>query len=160
MKNTAIQMDLLSEVRTPQQVLNYAINRERGQANQQEILRANSTSRWNQVTYIRQIRRPQAILHTPNPEKSSHAGNAETHSPQSPTKLPGEKHKMQNLQKTRTLLVHVQSFYAGKKKTTPTKHVKPTIKISKHLHKPPRKQPNQEGTSYKRQHRPNGGAKL
>ena len=30
MNNTAIQMDLLSEVRTPQQVLNYAINREGG----------------------------------------------------------------------------------------------------------------------------------
>ena len=30
-------MELLSEVRTPQQALNYAINRERGQANQQEI---------------------------------------------------------------------------------------------------------------------------
>ena len=58
---------------------------------------------------------------------------------------------MQNLQKTRTLLVHVQSTYAGKKKTTPTKHVKSTIKISKHLHTPPRKQPNQESTSYKRQ---------
>ena len=34
MNNTGIQMDLMSEVRTPQQVLNYAINRERGQANQ------------------------------------------------------------------------------------------------------------------------------
>ena len=40
MTNTSIQMDLLSEVRTPQQVVNFAINRERGQANQQEILRA------------------------------------------------------------------------------------------------------------------------
>ena len=65
MNNTAIQMDLLSEVRTPQQVLNYAINRERGQANQQEILRANSTSTWNQVTYIG----PQAILPTPQSGK-------------------------------------------------------------------------------------------
>ena len=47
-------MDLLSEVRTPQQVLNFAINSERGQANQQEILRAhtNNTS-WSQVSYIR-----------------------------------------------------------------------------------------------------------
>ena len=62
-------MDLLSEVRTPQQVLNYAINRERGQANQQEILRANSTSTCNQVTYIRQNRRPQAILPTPQSGK-------------------------------------------------------------------------------------------
>ena len=69
MNNTAIQMDLLSELRTPQQVLNYAINRERGQANQQEILRANSTSTWNQVTYIRQNRRPQAILPTPQSGK-------------------------------------------------------------------------------------------
>ena len=33
MANTSIQMDLLSEVRTPQQVLNFAINRESGQAN-------------------------------------------------------------------------------------------------------------------------------
>ena len=51
MTNTSIQMDLLSEVRTPQQVLNFAINRERGQANQQEILRAhtNNTS-WSQVS--------------------------------------------------------------------------------------------------------------
>ena len=74
-------MDLLSEVRTPQQVLNYAIKRERGQANQQEILRANSTSTWNQFTYIRQNRRPQATLPTPQAVKLNHAGNAETHSP-------------------------------------------------------------------------------
>ena len=54
MTNTSIQTDLLSEVRTPQQVLNFAINRERGQANQQEILKAhtNNTS-WSQVSYIR-----------------------------------------------------------------------------------------------------------
>ena len=57
MNNTTIQMDLLSEARTPHQVLNYAINRERGQANQQEILRAKSTSSWNPVSYIRQNRR-------------------------------------------------------------------------------------------------------
>ena len=69
MNNTAFQMDLLSEVRTPQQVINYAINRKRGQVNQQEILRANSTSTWNQVTYIRQNRRPQAILPTPQSGK-------------------------------------------------------------------------------------------
>ena len=69
MNNTAFKMDLLSEVRTPQQVLNYAINSERGQANQQEILRANSTSTWNQVTNIRQNRRTQAILPTPQSGK-------------------------------------------------------------------------------------------
>ena len=59
----------MSEVRTPPQVLNYAFNRERGQANQQEILRANSTPKWNQVKYIRQNRRPQAILPTPQSGK-------------------------------------------------------------------------------------------
>ena len=39
MHSSNTQMELLSEVRTPQQVLNYAINRERGQANQQEIIK-------------------------------------------------------------------------------------------------------------------------
>ena len=48
-------MELLSEVRTPQQALNYAINRERGQADQQEIVsnRKANTS-WNTVSYVRQ----------------------------------------------------------------------------------------------------------
>ena len=45
-------MELLSEVRTPQQVLNYAINRERGQTNQQEIQKAHSN--WSTVSYVRQ----------------------------------------------------------------------------------------------------------
>ena len=38
MRSSNIQTELLSEVCTPQQALNYAVNRERGQANQQEIL--------------------------------------------------------------------------------------------------------------------------
>ena len=58
MRSSNIQMELLSEVRTPQQALNYAINRERGQANQQEILKANTS--WNTVSYVRQTKiRPQ-----------------------------------------------------------------------------------------------------
>ena len=36
-------MELFSEMRTPQQALNYAVNRERWQANQHEILRVNNT---------------------------------------------------------------------------------------------------------------------
>ena len=48
MNNSAIQMELLSEVRTPAQVLNFALSLERGQENQKEILRANP-SNWNQV---------------------------------------------------------------------------------------------------------------
>ena len=71
MTSTSIQMDLLSEVRTRQQVLNFAINRERGQANQQEMLKAhtNNTS-WSQVSYIRNRPRPptpQRILQQPRP---------------------------------------------------------------------------------------------
>ena len=52
MRSSNIQMELLSEFRTPQQTLNYAINRERGQVNQQEILKANKN--WNTVSYVRQ----------------------------------------------------------------------------------------------------------
>ena len=48
MNHSTIQMELLSEVRTPAQVLNFAISRERGQENQREILQANP-SNWNQV---------------------------------------------------------------------------------------------------------------
>ena len=76
MTNTSIQMDLLSEVRTPQQVPNFATNRERGQANQQEILKAHSSNtNWSQVSYIRNkprtpfTQRPQAILPTPPTDK-------------------------------------------------------------------------------------------
>ena len=63
--NTPTQMDLLSEVRTPPQVLILAINRERGKANQQEILKAhtNNTS-WSQVSYIRKRQRPPAPQRT------------------------------------------------------------------------------------------------
>ena len=52
MRSSNIQMELLSETRNPQQALNYAVNRERGLANQQEILRSNNTN-WNTVSYVR-----------------------------------------------------------------------------------------------------------
>ena len=52
MQSTNIQMQLLSEVRTAQQILNFAVNRERGLANQQEIQKARSN--WNTVSYVRQ----------------------------------------------------------------------------------------------------------
>ena len=69
MNNTSIQMDLLSEVRTPQQVPNFAMNRERGQANQQEILRAHTNNNsWSQVSYIRNKPRtsfPQRTIQQP-----------------------------------------------------------------------------------------------
>ena len=46
MNNTTIQMELLSEVRTAAQVLNFALSRERGQEIQKEILRS-SAPNWN-----------------------------------------------------------------------------------------------------------------
>ena len=52
MQSSNIQMELLSEVRTAQQVLNFAVNRERGLANQQEIQKAHSN--WNTVSHVRQ----------------------------------------------------------------------------------------------------------
>ena len=53
MNNTAIQMELLSKVRTAAQVLNFALSRERGQENQKEILRS-SAPNWNtQVNAIK-----------------------------------------------------------------------------------------------------------
>ena len=80
MNNTSIQMDLLSDVRrTPQQVLNFAINKERGQAKQQEILRAHSSNtNWSNVSYIRsnsrkqpqQRQSKQPILRTPATRKT------------------------------------------------------------------------------------------
>ena len=76
--NTSIQMDLLSEVRTLQQVLNFTINRERGQANQQEILKAHSSkTNWSKLSYFRNNPRnptqqrqfKQTILPTPTSGK-------------------------------------------------------------------------------------------
>ena len=52
MRSSNIQMELLSETRSPQQALNYAVNRERGLANQQQILRSNNRN-WNTVSYVR-----------------------------------------------------------------------------------------------------------
>ena len=65
MNNTAIQMELLSEMRTPAQALNYALARERGQQNQKEILRGNN-SNWNTtVAHLSARKTRPAILPTP-----------------------------------------------------------------------------------------------
>ena len=62
MNNSTIQMELLSEVRTPAQVLNYALSRERGQENQKEILRSSAPNWNNQINDVNNTRtapRPQ-----------------------------------------------------------------------------------------------------
>ena len=69
MNNTAIQMELLSEMRTPAQALNYALARERGQQNQKEILRGNN-SNWNTtVAHLSARKTKPAILPTPQNTK-------------------------------------------------------------------------------------------
>ena len=52
MNKTTIQMELLSEVRTPAQVLNFALSRERGQENQKEILRSSAPNWNNQINAV------------------------------------------------------------------------------------------------------------
>ena len=66
MNNTALQMELLSEMRIPAQALNYALARQRGQQNQKEILRGNN-SNWNTtVAHLSARKTKPAILQTPN----------------------------------------------------------------------------------------------
>ena len=58
-------MELLSEMRTPAQALNYALARERGQQNQKEILRGNN-SNWNTtVAHLSARKTKPALLPTP-----------------------------------------------------------------------------------------------
>ena len=69
MRSSNIQMELLSETRSPQQALNFAVNRERGLSNQQEISRTNNKN-WNTVSYVRQnklITYPQYTQQKPTP---------------------------------------------------------------------------------------------
>ena len=69
MKSSNTQMELLSEMRTTQQALSYAVNRERGLENQQEIFRTNNTN-WNTVSYVRQNKQrtyPQNKQQKPTP---------------------------------------------------------------------------------------------
>ena len=65
MNNTAIQMELLSETRTPAQALNYALSRERGQQNQKEILRGNNSNWSTTVAHLSSRKSRPAILPTP-----------------------------------------------------------------------------------------------
>ena len=69
MNNTAIQMELLSEMRTPAQALNYALAREHGKQNQKEILRGNN-SNWNTtVAHLSARKTKPALLPTPQNTK-------------------------------------------------------------------------------------------
>ena len=103
MHSSNTQMELLSEVRTPQQVLNYAINRERGQANQQEICRAHSN--WNTVTYVRPNKQ-QNLTKTQRAQKATPLQKMwQPFQSSTPPDLPGEKSTMQYFQKDRPLYI-------------------------------------------------------
>ena len=89
MTKSSIQMDLVSEVRTPQQALNFATNRKRRQANQQETLKAHTSKiNWSQVLYSRSRPRPPTPQRPPKPpiwpnihqENLNHAINVTKHS--------------------------------------------------------------------------------
>ena len=53
MKKSNIQREILSKLRNPMRVPNYKVNRERCQANQQEIIKANNTTICSPVSNIK-----------------------------------------------------------------------------------------------------------
>ena len=87
MRNQQIQMDLLFEDRTPSETLNYALARERGQANQQKMNNSQSSQSpihtdnpwFEKIQYIkRQNRGP--ILPTPQTGQMQNCRRSETNS--------------------------------------------------------------------------------
>ena len=68
MKNTAIQMELLSEVRTPAQVLNFALSRERGQENQKEIYWSSAPNWNNTISAVNNTRRAPRLQQQQSPQ--------------------------------------------------------------------------------------------
>ena len=66
MNNTATQMELLSEMRTPAQALNYTLAREREQQKQKEILRGNNSNWITTVAHLSARKTKPDILPTPN----------------------------------------------------------------------------------------------
>ena len=68
MNKTAKQMELLSEMRTPAQALNYALRRERGQQNQKEILIGNN-SNWNTTVAHLSARKTRPAILPSQPSK-------------------------------------------------------------------------------------------
>ena len=65
-------MEVLSDMKSTQQVLNYAVNRDRGQSNQQEIIKAKSNC--ITVSYVRQ-KRARSILPLNSFQKSVKSRN-------------------------------------------------------------------------------------
>ena len=80
------QVELLSEMLTPYKALNYAVNRERRHAKQQEILRANSTN-WNTTGHTKE---PNTKLQTPQTRKVRHIKQEVTESDQTDESVDAE----------------------------------------------------------------------
>ena len=138
MINTTIQVDLLSEVRTSQQVLKCAINVERANANQSEYQLQFETSSLHQTeqkvtittTTHSTIRKDRTLL--------------EMHQsiyPQPTLKLSSKEHHMQKLQKRRALCLNVQSHDAC------------TYKTARSAKKRQKYKTNTQATTHQEQHR-------
>ena len=106
MNSTAMQMEILSEVRTPAQALNFALARKGGQQNQKEILRG-TNSHWNMtVAHLSSRKTKPALLHTPS-EKLSTMLEVRWILHTQPQQLSSQDISVQNLQKTMTLRKNV-----------------------------------------------------
>ena len=137
MNNTAIQMELLSEMRTPAQALNYALARERGQQNQKEILRGNNST-WNTtVAHLSARKTKPAILPTPQKHKtiSTMLEMRRIVHTKPQQQLSSKNLTMQYMQKTRTLRKNVSftdTITTRKQRTVPTTTISTNKKCQKH----------------------------
>ena len=88
MKNIAIQMELLSDMRTLAQAFNYELARERGQQNQNDILRGINSNWKTTVAHLSARKTKPAILPTPHKKNNTrNAGDAEGHSNRTTTTI-------------------------------------------------------------------------
>ena len=133
MNSTAMQMEILSEVRTPAQALNFALARKGGQQNQKEILRG-TNSHWNMtVAHLSSRKTKPALLPTPS-EKLSTMLEVRWILHTQPQQLSSQDISVQNLQKTMTLRKNVQITNSPTTETKRRIHTK-TINSNKKCEK-------------------------
>ena len=112
MRNQQIQMDLLSEDRTPSETLNYALARERGQANQQKMNNSQKPQHANNPWFekIQYIKRQQStnLTNTTNRTNTKLQKVWKQILTRSPKHMPGKERSLQNMQKDRTFRKNVQ----------------------------------------------------
>ena len=102
-------MELLSEMSTTQQALNYAVNRERGQANQQDILGQIIQTKVQFPTFDKINHERQHPTHNKNPHPT---GNVEAHSQWPKYRNAPQKPCNAKFEKVRTLYIAVYNKIA------------------------------------------------